>query len=321
MILPETAPWIAPLAAAAACALAAFRAGSLRADRAGPDPEELDRENTARGLELQEGILRRLRGQYGVVHPYVWSAMDSVAAFKARLGDVGGASETLSALASLAEDRIAREDYLGASIILLRLAPAREALLGPDSPYTLRSYSRLGHSMNWTEDDAEARDAYAKAAEGLRKVYGGEHEETLDAERGLGYVLFNLRDYEAARAVLERTARSHIAANGPNHFATLRTVYKLGATLNELGDHSAARSLLAASAKCCRESRGPTDDLTLDIENQLAIALECLGEGEAAARLLKDSAAETAKDPVASPSKVRRAAERLKNLMALPAHA
>ena len=141
----------------------------------------------------------------------------------------------------------------------------------------------LVYSDNGHFDGAE--EMYQKALEGMERVYGKEHRDTLQCMDNLATVLRRKGKYETAENLSRRALASKEKLLGKEHPATIKSFSHLALVLHEKGNYSEAEKM-NRYALIQRENVLGTQHLdTIESLNNLSSALRSLGRYDEAAKI------------------------------------
>jgi len=258
-------------------------------------------------VELRYDIHRAAMEQMGSV-PHDPQSTDWIARSERLAGTAGGSSAALSLWAKwlargwrfdealavgaliVAEYPLAEEwrvalgrgyrsagRYEEAMLLDLETLMARQQVLGPEHPDTLRSRNVL--AIDYTNlgryDEALALELETLAFS--ERVLGPDHPTTLSSRHNLAgtYVMLGRRDEGLALYLETLAVRQRVL--GPNHPDTLRSRHNLAATYSMLGQHDEALALDRETLAIRQRVLGPDHPDTLLSRRKLAIDLANLG--------------------------------------------
>jgi tetratricopeptide (TPR) repeat protein len=176
-----------------------------------------------------------------------------------------------------------------------RALEARERVLGPEHPDTLKSVNNLAALLRSQGDYGAAEPLYRRALEAQERVLGAEHPDTLRSVNNLAVLLYSKGDYGAAEPLYRRALEAQERVLGAEHPDTLRSVNNLALLLYSKGDYGAAEPLYRRALEAWERVLGAEHPDTLTSVNNLALLLDSKGEYGAAEPLFRRAAEGLAK--------------------------
>lgn len=174
------------------------------------------------------------------------------------------------------EDAAPRRAALGA------LIAAATELEGPDSTWALIGACNLGELDYSQGDMTAARDRWAEATAGYARLYGEDHDETLEVRTNLAVARKLLGEWGEALAEEEAIYAIRLARLGPDAPLTLGAGHNLATTLLHLGQLDRGEALAEQIFATKLEAMGPQDDETTMTGSMLAEHYEATGRAELA---------------------------------------
>ena len=133
--------------------------------------------------------------------------------------------------------------YPDAELLLFETLQARQRLLGPDDPETLRSahdFARLRYLQGRVQ---EAETLYRQTLEIRRRVLGPDHPDTLRSASDLARVISHQGRYQESEALARATLDDQRRVLGSDHRNTLSSMANLAWTYQTLGRYADAETL------------------------------------------------------------------------------
>lgn len=232
-------------------------------DSVGPLSIELDRaESVWGGILLEQGAL-----EDGERH-----IRKAIAGFRARgeEEDVATSTHNLGVLLRLAtrfeESLSVHEDALAQSLVVR----------GPEHPQTHAARGGRGMARRHLLDLEGARSDLQAASDGLRRVYGDRHEETLIFEEGLAEVLVSLGRRGEALEVSRRVAVTHLEA-GRKTNAAVTSFNTYAKHLTAEGEVEEALKWLERARDLVAAQHGRLSAYAITLDTNVAHVLVSLG--------------------------------------------
>ncbi|MEU9236049.1 tetratricopeptide repeat protein [Streptomyces subrutilus] len=122
-------------------------------------------------------------------------------------------------------------DFVAAEVLLRRLLPDCEAVLGADHGETIGLLNLLGSSLYQQRKAVASAQIAREATDRAVRAWGPDDPATLDCAHNLGAALAIQGDVSGSVAVLDDTWQRRARRLGAAHEATLTTANTLGATL------------------------------------------------------------------------------------------
>ena len=134
-----------------------------------------------------------------------------------------------------------------------RALAARERVLGPEHPLTLRSMHNLSTLYQAQGRYSEAEPLLKRALAARERVLGPEHTETLRAVGSLGSLYHFQGRFSEAEPLYQHALAARERVLGPEHPETLASVSSLARALLRATGLGTRRAILAAQHYCdCR---------------------------------------------------------------------
>ncbi|MER8047711.1 FxSxx-COOH system tetratricopeptide repeat protein [Streptomyces sp. NPDC094032] len=138
------------------------------------------------------------------------------------------------------------------------------------------------------------RDAYTqrlalgrRATEGLSRLLGPDHPDTLTSRSTYAAALADLRRYQEAAELHQQNLEAHLRVGGPDHPDTLTSRSRLALAFQGLGQYQEAADLHQQNLEALLRVGGPDHPDTLRSRNNVAHTFMELGRTPEAARLLQ----------------------------------
>jgi serine/threonine protein kinase/tetratricopeptide (TPR) repeat protein len=167
------------------------------------------------------------------------------------------------------------------------LGPARRRF-GGESLEALEAAAELAHILRHRgRIDAEALEMAKSASEGLARILGPDHPDTLNSRNNLAMAYLDAGRTAEAIALLEPTLARKESKFGPDHPDTLTCRNDLGLAYQDAGRTAEAIALLEATLKLRESKLGPDHPHTLSSRGNLATAYRAAGRTAEAIALLE----------------------------------
>jgi tetratricopeptide (TPR) repeat protein/tRNA A-37 threonylcarbamoyl transferase component Bud32 len=175
--------------------------------------------------------------------------------------------------------------YDEAGTLLREVWQARQRLLGPEHPDTLKALQGYGITLYQTAQLKEAEQIARYILSVRERTLEPDDENTLDALQNLAACVGFQGDHAQAEAIFRDELRRR-DRNGPNKFGRFVAVKELASHRIMQGDAGEADRLMTREVLSAARELGPTNLLTLHLQRVLARALAekgCFVEAEALA--------------------------------------
>ncbi|MGW5264592.1 tetratricopeptide repeat protein [Microbispora sp. NPDC004025] len=167
----------------------------------------------------------------------------------------------------------------------LRRHAFQEGVKEGTTTFIMTLQGRAGEYLEDAFDPKRAAALYEHALDGLERVLGPDHYDTLLARSLLGNALNESGDVAAAVPLLERAAADFERMQGPDHPDSLAAYSALARAYQSAGDLRRAIPLLERALADYERVLGPDDRNSIVSHNELARALVQAGQPERAIEL------------------------------------
>jgi Tetratricopeptide repeat/TIR domain len=147
-----------------------------------------------------------------------------------------------------------------------------------DDERSLLLASWVGHAEEWRGNDAGARVLAERVFEGVRRILGEEHPDTLTTMNNLARTLQAQGDLAGARELHGSVLEARRRILGEEHLDTLTSMNNLATTLAVQGDLPGARGLQERVVEGLRRILGEEHPRTLASMNNLSTTLQAQGD-------------------------------------------
>jgi tetratricopeptide (TPR) repeat protein/tRNA A-37 threonylcarbamoyl transferase component Bud32 len=167
------------------------------------------------------------------------------------------------------------------------LAASRRRL-GVESPEALTAADELAHILRHRGRlDAEVLEMAKSAAEGLARILGPDHPDTLTSRNNLALAYLDAGRTAEAITLLEANLKQQESKLGPDHPLTLTSRDNLANAYLDAGRTAEAIMLLEPTLRLSESKLGPDHPDTLASRNNLALAYQAAGRTAEAIMLLE----------------------------------
>jgi serine/threonine protein kinase len=158
--------------------------------------------------------------------------------------------------------------------------------LGGESVEALRAAGQLAHILRHRgRSDAEVLEMAKSASEGLARVLGPDHPDTLGSRNNLALAYRDARRIAEAIALLEATLKQSEAKLGPDHTLTLTSRNNLALAYRDARRTAEAITMHEATLKLREAKLGPDHPDTLISRHNLAAAYRAADRAAEAIRM------------------------------------
>lgn len=189
--------------------------------------------------------------------------------------------------------------YVEAGTLLREVWQARQQLLGPEHPDTLKALQGFEITLYQTGRFKEAEQIARYILSVRERTLEPDDDNTLDALQNLAACVGFQGDHEQAEAIFRDELRRR-DRNGSNKFGRFVAVKELASHRIMQGDAGEADRLMTREVLAAARELGPTNLLTLHLQRVLARALAeegCFVEAEALAWLTLEERFRQSSDP------------------------
>ena len=165
-----------------------------------------------------------------------------------------------------------------AELLHRRALEAKERVLGPEDPSTLKSVINLAAMLDNKGDYAGAEPLLRRALGANERVLGPEHAMTLVTVNNLAELLVHKGDHAGAEPLYRRALEAKERVLGPEDPSTLISVNNLANLLKGNGDYASAEPLCRRALEVRERVLGPEHPDTLGSVNNLAELLAHKGD-------------------------------------------
>jgi tetratricopeptide (TPR) repeat protein len=222
-----------------------------------------------------------------IVDPSAHTSLRQVVPHARELARQPESTDEVELLGWVARYDLERGDFRPAERGFRQQWDARQRVLGPEHPATLRSLNDLAGALQAMGNLAGAWDLHQQVLDARRRVLGPDHPDTLTSINNLAGVLQEAGDLAGARDLHRQLLDAYRRLLGPEHPATLRSMNNLAGALYALGELAAARDLSEHVVDARRRVLGAEHPDTLRSMNNLAETLRALGDLAGARELLE----------------------------------
>ncbi|MFE4663192.1 tetratricopeptide repeat protein [Streptomyces hydrogenans] len=149
----------------------------------------------------------------------------------------------------------------------------------------LRDLLILGSTLGELRADIAAFTVNRQVVEGLSRLLGPSHRDTLGGRNNLALTVHHLGRHQEAADLHAQIAEEYLRTLGPDHPETLNSRNNLALALSSLGRYQEAVDLHTETAEEYLRVLGPDDPRTLNSRDRLALVLRKLGRYQEAADL------------------------------------